>query len=160
MGGGWRTARRETSRVTAGVDYDVDVIGGRQALDKIRDALDSLLDKSPFSASAIEKLLGNGEVLIVYDPSHPDKVASNFLGVTLAKFHPNLFDNAASKVGAIDFPVVIGRYLVKWPRDEVAGAQPIGKTLGAGEESSPRNRDDVLSIYSGHQWSKGRLTMP
>ena len=123
--GGLRVSHRGITLMTVppapAVDYDIEVIGGRQALDKIRDALDALLDNSPYSAAAIEKLIGNGEVFIVYDPSYPDKVVSNFLGVTLAAFQPNLFDNAGGKAGAIEFPVVVGRYLVKWPRDEVAG---------------------------------------
>ena len=59
-----------------GFDYDIEIIGGRQGLDKIRDALDALLDASPYSAAAIERLGRSGEIVFIYNPHFPEKVTS------------------------------------------------------------------------------------
>ena len=104
----------------AGATFDVDVVDNARALAKLRAALDTLLDRSPLNASAIAKLKRKGGVFIVYDPGYPKKPSPDVLGAQLAKFRPDLFDNAAELTDGIAFTVVIGRYLVKWPTDEVA----------------------------------------
>ena len=104
----------------AGATFDVDVVDNARALAKLRAALDTLLDRSPLNASAIAKLKRKGGVFIVYDPGYPKKPSPDVLGAQLAEFRPDLFDNAAELTDGIAFAVVIGRYLVKWPTDEVA----------------------------------------
>ncbi len=57
----------------AGTTFDVEVVGKSRALGKLRAALDTLLDRSPLNAAAIEKLKRKGDVFIVYDPGYPKK---------------------------------------------------------------------------------------
>ena len=104
----------------AGSTFDVEIVGKSKALGKLRAALDTLLDRSPLNASAIAKLKRKGGVFIVYDPGYPKKPSPDVLGAQLAEFRPDLFDNAAELTDGTAFAVVIGRYLVKWPTDEVA----------------------------------------
>ena len=104
----------------AGASFDVEVVGKSRALGKLRAALDTLLDRSPLNAAAIEKLKRKGDVFIVYDPGYPKKPTPDILGARLAEFRTDLFDNAEELTDGIAFAVVIGRYLVKWPSDEVA----------------------------------------
>ncbi len=49
----------------AGASFDVDVVDKARALSKLRAALDTLLDRSPLNAAAIEKLKRKGDVFIV-----------------------------------------------------------------------------------------------
>jgi|GEM_PF-1588793 len=104
----------------AGASFDVDVAGRSRALGKLRAALDTLLDRSPLNAAAIGKLKLKGDVFIVYDPGYPKVPSPDILGAQLAEFRTDLFDNAAELTDGIAFAVVIGRYLIKWPSDEVA----------------------------------------
>ena len=104
----------------AGARFDVDVVDKARALGKLRAALDTLLDRSPLNAAAIGKLKRKGGVFIVYDPGYPKKPSLDILGAQLAQFRTDLFDNAEELTDGIAFAVVIGRYLVKWPSDEVA----------------------------------------
>ena len=99
----------------ADANFDIKLVRGTKALGRLRAALNTLLETSPLSAKALEALQEKGDVFIVYDPGFPtsDKIV---LGDKLAKFRPDLFDNAAELTDGIAFPVVIGRYLVKWPR--------------------------------------------
>ena len=104
----------------AGASFDVDIVGKSRALGTLRAALDTLLDRSPLNAAAIAKLKRKGGVFIVYDPGYPKKPSPDILGARLAEFRTDLFDNAAELTDGIAFAVVIGRYLVTWPSDEVA----------------------------------------
>ena len=104
----------------AGASFDVEVVGKSRALGKLRAALDTLLDRSPLNAAAIGELKRKGDVFIVYDPGYPKKPSPDLLGAQLAQFRTDLFDNAEELTDGIAFAVVIGRYLVKWPSDEVA----------------------------------------
>ena len=138
-----------------GFDYDIEIIDGRQALDKLRDALDVLLDKSPYSAAAIERLGENGEIILVYNPSFPETVVSGNQLNALAVFRAGLVDSSSGTVGALVFPVMISRYLAKWPRDQVAaglahelvghGIQYLEGRLGAME---PRDRECEANLYT------------
>ena len=104
----------------ADATFDVKIVGNSRALGKMRTALDTLLDRSPLNAAAIEKLKREGDVFIVYDPGYPKKPSPDILGARLAKFRPDLFDNAEELTDGIAFAMVVGRYLVKWPSDEIA----------------------------------------
>ena len=103
----------------AGAEFDIAVPDDSAAIAQLGAALDALYEASPFSAAAIAKLARHGEVAIVFDPAHPPKVASNFTGVVLASFNPNLFGDADSAAQR-RFPVIIGRYLIKRSHEEIA----------------------------------------
>jgi len=84
------------------------------ALDRLREALDRIYDGSPLSASKIELLKRNGRVVLIFDPAFPkERMAS----VTIAAFFPDYFQHQGNME---DFVVVVGRYGIKWPRDQLA----------------------------------------
>ncbi len=100
-------------------NYDVPVIGARQAVDRIRTALNQLLEKSAYSAAVLKTLKNNGRVVIVYDPRFPLTDAGS-IGAKLAAFFPYLFSKTPDPSGQKDFPVIFGRYIVKWKTEELA----------------------------------------
>jgi hypothetical protein len=104
----------------ADAEFDIKIVRGSKAVSRLRAALITLVESSPLSATVLAALRDKGDVFIVYDPSFPESNLTNVLGDKLAKFRPDLFDNAADLTDGIAFPVVIGRYLAKWPRNEIA----------------------------------------
>lgn len=93
---------------------DITPLDGRSAIERIKQAIDILYRKSPFSAQAIETLRGAGQIVIVYDPQFPK---SRFSGLTIAAFFPDFYQpNGPSK----QFVTVVGRYGAKWPAIELA----------------------------------------
>ncbi len=104
----------------ADAEFDIKVVRGTKVLSRLRAALNTLIESSPLSATVLEALRDKGDVFIVYDPSFPKSDMNNVLDEKLAKFRPDLFDNADELTDGIAFPVVIGRYLAKWPRNEIA----------------------------------------
>jgi hypothetical protein len=101
------------------VAYDIPVIGAREGVEKVRSALDLLLERSSYSAAVMDTLKNNGDVVIAYDPGYPFEFADS-TGVTLAEFFPHLLTETPDPGGQKDFPVIVGRYIVKWKREEVA----------------------------------------
>jgi hypothetical protein len=101
--------------------YDVPVIGAGQALDNIRAALSLLFERSPYSAAALDTLKSNGNVVIVYDAAYPPQDVSS-VGTDLAAFVPDLLAETPHPKRGRDFPVVVGRYIVKWTAEELAAA--------------------------------------
>ena len=134
-------------------DYDVPVMGADEAVDKIRAALDLLLDNSPYSADALKTLKDSGRVVIAYLPNFPEQDAATW-GAMLAAFVPDLLTKAPGSGGTKDFPVVVGRYIVKWKTEELAvvlahellghGRQHL---LGRLESMSLRDRECEASLY-------------
>ena len=100
-----------------GAFYEVEIIGGDEAIGRMRKALDLIEEKSSFGAAALERLEKRGDVIIVYDPSFPRGVASAG-GTVLAAFVPGFFDGDRS--GTNSFPIVVGRYIVKWTTEGFA----------------------------------------
>lgn len=96
--------------------YDVRVIGARQAVNRIRAALDRLLEVSPYSMAALRTLRNNGLVTIIYHPGFPPKDASS-AGVRLATFKPYLFSRSREPGARPEFPVIVSRYFVKREMD-------------------------------------------
>jgi hypothetical protein len=96
------------------VDYDVAIIAPERALDVIIDGLDLLLETSPESAGDLDTLKRSGRVAFVYHPGFPKEIAGG-LGTRLAAFAPNYFAGSAT-----NFPVIFGRYIVKWDRKHIA----------------------------------------
>lgn len=134
-------------------DYDVRVIGAREALDKVRAALDLLLEKSPYTAAAIETLKSSGPVGIAYDPAFPYQVTGN-LGVVLAEFMPYFPGETPNPGEQKKFRVVVSRYIVKWKTDELAAVlahELLGHGMqhlrGRSEAMSERDMECEASLY-------------
>ncbi len=101
-------------------EFDVELVEGARAIGRLQAALGMLLDASPFAEAALRSLQERGDVFLVYDPGYPTEPTIDVLGERLAKFRPNLFDNADELTDGIAIPVVVGRYLIKWPRKMLA----------------------------------------
>lgn len=136
-------------------DYDVPVMAAGPAVEKIRAALDLLLESSPYSVAALESLMDKGRVVIAYLPGFPEQDAATW-GAMLAAFVPDLLSETPGGGGSEgkDFPVVVGRYIVKWKTEELAvvlahellghGRQHL---LGRLETMSLRDRECEASLY-------------
>ncbi len=104
----------------ADAEFDIEPVEGRQAISRLQSALRMLLDASPFAEAALQSLRERGDVFLVYDPGYPTKPTPDVLGERLAKFRPSLFDNADELTDGVAIPLVVGRYLIKWPRRQLA----------------------------------------
>ena len=101
-------------RAQAGADLDTPPVPMAQAIRHLQDAHDLLFAKSQASAAAIDRLKQAGEVLIIYDPAFPERALTNR---TIAAFFPDyLKDRSAAHTSL----VVVGRYGIHWPVDELA----------------------------------------
>ncbi|MEC8174679.1 MAG: hypothetical protein VX090_15020, partial [Pseudomonadota bacterium] len=65
--------------------FDIELLPARSAIDRIKQAIDLLYRRSPFSAQAIKTLQSAGEVYVIYDPHFPK---SRFSSLTIAAFFP------------------------------------------------------------------------
>ena len=97
--------------------YEVGVIAADQAIERIRTALDLIEEQSSFGTAALEKLKKGGDVTIVYEPSFPHGPASS-AGTVLAAFVPDLI--GGDFPGVKNYPIIVGRYIVKWTTDGLA----------------------------------------
>ncbi len=77
-----------------------------------------MLEKSAYSAAVLKTLKNNGRVVIAYDPDFPFTDAGS-IGADLATFAPYLFSKTPDPSGQKDFPVIFGRYIVKWKMEEL-----------------------------------------
>ena len=97
-----------------GADLDSPPVPMAQAIQHLQDAHDLLFAKSRASAAAIDRLKQAGEVLIIYDPAFPERALTTR---TIAAFFPDyLKDRSAAHTSL----VVVGRYGIHWPVDELA----------------------------------------
>ncbi len=101
-------------------EFDIELVDGGRAVGRLKAALSMLLDASPFAEAALLSLQELGDIFLVYDPGYPTRPTIDVLGERLAKFRPDLFDNADELTDSIAIPVVVGRYLIKWPRKMLA----------------------------------------
>ena len=115
----YRDATLMAAAPQAGAEFDIEVPDDAAAIARLGAALDALYEASPYSAAAIARLARHGEIAIVFDPAHPPNVLSNFTGVVLATFDSNLFGDA-DDASTRRFPVIVGRYLIKRSREELA----------------------------------------
>jgi hypothetical protein len=99
--------------------FDVEIMSEHNALNKIRQAFDLLIKKSPLSASVINQLKKQGNVIIVYDPNFPTEDFDS-TGVLLAAFIPDLVWPASGGSISNNFPLIISRYLAKWSPEWMA----------------------------------------
>jgi hypothetical protein len=97
--------------------YEVELISTDEAIERLRKALNLIVKKSSFGASALEKLRKSGYVIIIYDPSFPRGVASR-AGTVLAAFAPDLA--VGDRSSARKYPFIVGRYIVKWTTEGFA----------------------------------------
>lgn len=93
----------------------VAVLRPEAAKKKVMSAYSLLRAQSPASARQIDRLLTAGDVFIVYDPDFPGK---EFSKLTVAAFIPDYITTSAhTRV----FPVVVGRFGIHWPPQDLAG---------------------------------------
>lgn len=93
----------------------VGVLAPDMAKKKVMSAYSLLRAQSPASARQIDRLLAAGDVFIVYDPDFPGK---EFSKLTVAAFIPDYIETSAH---ARVFPVVVGRFGIHWPAQDLAG---------------------------------------
>ena len=101
-----------------GVKLDITIVGPRDGLDRVREALDLIYRESPYSRAQIETLKKAGEVVIVYDPGFSEKESSSLL---VGAFLPDFFNKNSNKEEDKVFLAVITHYGIKWPPRELAG---------------------------------------
>lgn len=104
---------------SVGAVFDVPILKSDMGMKNLVNALDLLIEKSPFSAAQIETLKKNGLVSIVYDPGFPYD-NSEFTTIQFAAFRVNSIvqDNQCKQKKL--FPVVVGRHGIKLPVTELA----------------------------------------
>lgn len=93
----------------------VAVLSPQAAKKKVLSAYALLRTQSPASARHIDRLLAAGDVFIAYDPDFPGK---EFSTLTVAAFIPDFITTSSE---APVFPVVVGRFGIHWPAQDLAG---------------------------------------
>ena len=91
------------------VNPDISLIGSREAMGALKNAIDLIYEKSPFNADALDLLKSKGDVVVIYDPGFPEWSRSD---ITLAAFLPDLFEPAADAPGDTVFVAMLGRYII------------------------------------------------
>ena len=94
--------------------FDIELADGPTAIGRIKQAIDLLYEKSPFSARALETLRGAGEVIIAYDPHFPE---AQLTTLKIAGFFPDFYQRDGPRK---QFVTRVGRYGAKWPARELA----------------------------------------
>lgn len=118
---------------------DIQPLHAQEAMVRLKEAIDILYRKSPFSVRAIETLQSAGDVVIVYDPHFPK---SRFSGLTIAAYYPEYFEaDGPSK----QFVSVVGRYGAKWPAAELA-AVLVHELVGHGMQRYRGRLEHVRTI--------------
>ncbi len=101
--------------------YDTSFPLPLQGIEKLRQAIDVIYKKSPFSAAKLEVLKKVGQITIAYYPGFDDGKTGSF---ALAAFFPDFYDKGVTKDGKKSnkkwFVVKVGRHAIKWPPDELA----------------------------------------
>ena len=138
----------------AAVRYDISLIDQREALAKVRQALDLIYQKSPFNADTIETLKKVGDVVILYDPSFPWTGGTR---LTLAGFipvipdplrsgFPNVFGKYGGGKGEKTFFAVLGRYVIKHPLAELAVGGIVHELVGHGVQHLHGRLEDLREL--------------
>ncbi|NQU59746.1 MAG: sel1 repeat family protein [Rhodospirillales bacterium] len=104
----------------AGAKFSISLVAPKPGMEKMRDALNLLYEKSELSRTTIEKLKKNGQVFIVYDPKFPNKV-EDLTRIKAAMFFPNYFKNRGDKKIEKSFLTIVTRFGIKWTTPELAG---------------------------------------
>ena len=86
-------------------------------MDRVKQGLDFILGRSPFSSAVIKILKQNGYVQIYYDPNFRSRAAG---ALTIAVFLPKFYKHGATDPNDKRFVVKIGPNGIKWPTDELA----------------------------------------
>ncbi len=98
----------------ADATYDIPITPAAEGIRRVKEAMDILIDKSPFTAKAIERLGAKGRVVLIYDPAFP---ARDWASLTIAAFFPDFY--AEGKSGK-DFVTVVGRFGGRWSARDLA----------------------------------------
>ncbi len=121
------------------VKLDIAPLEARKAMARLKEAIDILHRKSPFSIRAIETLQSAGNVVIVYDPHFPK---SRFSGLTIAAYFPEYYQASGPSK---QFVTVVGRYGAKWPAAELA-AVLVHELVGHGMQRYRGRLEHVRTI--------------
>ena len=111
------------------VNPDISLIGSREAMGALKNAIDLIYEKSPFNADALDLLKSKGDVVVIYDPGFPEWSRSD---ITLAAFLPDLFEPAADAPGDTVFVAMLGRYIIKHSPAEIAAEGIVHELVGHG----------------------------
>lgn len=92
----------------------VSIVPGEEGIEAIKTAFDVLFVRSPTSARAVQRLQAAGRIIIIYSPDFPRRALTSN---TIAAFAPDFFQHEGDQKL---FLVIVGRFGVKWPYDELA----------------------------------------
>lgn len=104
----------------AGKSFSVPLVEANEAIARVRSALDLIVQKSPVSASGIDRLKRHGAVTIVYRPDFPD-MKKDFASNKFANFLPLHSGTEKAPDSGKGFLVVIGRHGIKRSKSQLAG---------------------------------------
>ena len=126
--------------------YDVSVMGGAEAMAKLKRVMALIRSKSRLSNQEIKRLDKAGQVILAYDPGYPKK-GKDLAKVRIAGFSKdyNLGDVTAGK--GRYFMAIIGRHGIKWP-DRKLAAVVVHELVGHGIQHMegrwrPKQRNDM-----------------
>ncbi len=102
-----------------GTTYDFPIVSPREGVARVIEAMALIREKSPYSRVRIEDLKREGRVLIIYDPHLPDR-STNMSSIMAAIFLPKYENQEDPESSSKDFVVVVSRFGVKWPLEELA----------------------------------------
>lgn len=101
-----------------GKTFPVRIVGPREGINTIIEAIDLIKKESPYSAAQIKTLKKNGAVFLIYDPSIPE--GKGIVSLLFAIFSPNYFGPDEIDESETTFNVLIGRHIIKRPLKELA----------------------------------------
>ncbi len=131
-----------------GETFDVPVIESAEGLERIKQALAVLMDRSPSSARHVQNLKDSGRVIVVYDPHYPNtptSVATLKVALFSPKYLPAAHANGSANPAQKEFLVVIGRHGIKWPATDLA-AVLVHELVGHGGQHLTDNRLEMRQM--------------
>lgn len=134
------------------VEPDISLVDSDEALRILKGAIDLVYDQSPFNADVLDLLKSEGDVVVIYDPSFPERSLSD---IVLAAFLPDFFEPALDAPGDTVFVAMLGRYIIKHSLAEIAAEGIVHELVGHGiqhlqgrlAEGSTLNLECEASLY-------------
>lgn len=98
--------------------FDVPLMAPEPGLEKLKQAMDLIYEKSPQLALSIENIKKKGQIFLVYNPNYPHQ-KNDLAGLHLALFLPFYFNQKPDQTKP-PIPVIISRHGIKWPLEELS----------------------------------------
>jgi TPR repeat protein len=139
-----------------GRKFDVEIVGPRNGLKRLVDALELIARKSPHGAAGIARLKTVGEIHIVYDPNFPRR-EQDLGSIRRALFVPTFFGADGPK-GPARFPVVVSRHGIN-ARAELLSAILVHELVGhgiqqaEGRTATARERELECEAWLHEEWA-------